>query len=88
MAERKIVDNAGKILRERYIKYLKQPEHKIFDACSFACWCEVETKYDYKFYKWLFNDNTIEDYGKNLSVEEVLTAKNFFDCLENSSVSK
>jgi hypothetical protein len=83
---RKISNEIGNVLKERYKSYANQPEHKIFDACSFICWCEVETKYDYKFYRWLFADDTIEDYGKNLSQEEILLAKNFFECLENDSV--
>ena len=87
MAERKIVDEAGKILKERYEDYFNQPEHTYFKPCSFTCWCEVETKYDYKFYRWLFGDNTVEDYGKNLSQEEILLAKNLFDCLEKDTVS-
>ena len=88
MAERKIIDEAGKVLRKRYEAYVKQPEHSIhFQPCSFTCWCEVETKYDYKFYRWLFGDNTIEDYGKNLSQEEKLLAKNLFECLEKDTVS-
>ena len=81
-----IADYAERVLILRYIKYINQPEHinSFLEPCGFAEWCKIEAQYDYKFYRWLFADNTIKDYGKNLSGEELQKAIDFFKSLEIS----
>ena len=78
-----IIKNAEQLLKEKYNDYVNEPNHinRFLEPCSIADYCKIEAIYDYKFYRWLFADSNIEDYGKNLTHEELLKAKVLFDSL-------
>jgi len=79
----KIATYAEQSLKEKYNDYVNEPNHKnkYLEPCSIADFCKIEAIYDYKFYRWLFADENIEDYGKNLTQEDLLKAKTLFDSL-------
>jgi hypothetical protein len=41
-------------------------------------WCDNEAVSDPNFYRWLFNDGDIEDFGSNLTDQEKEIASDFF----------
>jgi hypothetical protein len=47
------------------------------DLSSLKEWLELEAENDPKFYSWLFNDETIKDFGSNLTPEQQEHWQNF-----------
>lgn len=70
-----IRSNAAQILRENY-KGVEDKEHT-----PIAEWCELESQSDPGFYRFLFNDEYISDFGSNLTDEEKEIAVEFFETL-------
>lgn len=60
------------LLGDRY------PENKPY---TIAEWCELESQSDSNFYRWLFDDPNIDDFGSNLTDEEKQSARDFFESL-------
>ena len=78
-----IATYAEQLLKKKYSDYVNEPNHvnKYLKPCSNVDYCKIEAQFDYKFYRWLFADSTIEDYGKNLTHEELLNVQNLFNSL-------
>lgn len=78
-----IAKYASKILQEGYIELVSQwgkfsTTNKPY---TFNEWCVLHTQLDPDFYRWLFADNTISDFGSNLTDEELEIAESFFSTL-------
>jgi len=77
--------NAKQILIENYKQFLIEfrKEYPNPDEVPFNLgeWAELESESDYNFFRWLFNDETIGDFGSDLPDDEWQIAKDFFDSL-------
>jgi len=65
--------NAQQVISENF----KQVEN----STTIANYAELEAQSDPGFYRWLFNDENISDFGSNLTNEEIQTALDFFATL-------
>jgi hypothetical protein len=79
----KIANYAEKVLKENYrlsVSMLEEinPDCEPYTISEF---CELESESDPDFFRWLFNDPDINDFGSNLTEEEKEIATNFFDTL-------
>ena len=74
---------AKQILIENYkqflIEFKKQYPEDV--ELNLGEWAELESESDYNFFRWLFNDETIGDFGSNLTDDEFQTALDFFATL-------
>jgi hypothetical protein len=80
---RTIRANAKQVLSENYeqflIEFKKQYPEDV--ELNLGEWAELESESDYNFFRWLFNDDTIGDFGSDLPDNEWQIAKDFFDSL-------
>ena len=74
---------AKQVLMENYeqflIEFKKQYPEDV--ELNLGEWAELESESDYNFFRWLFNDDTIGDFGSDLPDNEWQIAKDFFDSL-------
>ena len=70
-----IRSNAEQILRY----YYEDVENK--ENTTIAEFCELESQSEPGFYRFLFNDEDISDFGSNLTDEEKEIAAEFFETL-------
>lgn len=76
---RKIAEDYAKaVLREQYESHVSQDNSFHWPI---RAWAINEAYNDPVFYRWLFDDDSIDDFGTNLSDEERKTASNFFKSL-------
>ena len=68
--------NAEQVLRENY-KAAREVDLKESYDFAFGEWVGYERYSDPDFYRWLFNDGDISDFGSNLTTEEMQTALAF-----------
>lgn len=66
---RTIRQNAQQVLTERF--------KNVENTTTLFDYAELESQSDPGFYRWLFNDDTISDFGSNLSEEEMDVAKKY-----------
>ena len=82
---RTIRANAKQVLIENYkqflIEFRKEYPNPDEVPFNFGEWAELESESDYNFFRWLFNDETIGDFGIDLPDDEWQIAKDFFDSL-------
>lgn len=64
-----IRQNAQQILTERF--------KNVENATTLFAYAELEGQSDPGFYRWLFNDESISDFGSNLSEEEMDVARKY-----------
>lgn len=78
-----IAPYAEQKLRENYRNFVNhwEDENPSYDPYTFTEWIELELESDPGFYRWLFNDENISDFGSNLTNEEMQTALDFFATL-------
>ena len=78
--ERKIAPDAEQVLKESYVEYILWQSEKTHPKTpySIAVWCDCVSSADPDFFRWLFNDTSISDFGSNLTDEEMEIATNFF----------
>ena len=72
--------NAAQILQEQYKNYVRERKEYLGDEsepCTIQEWGESESHSDPDFYRWLFNDSDISDFGSSLMEEELKVAKEF-----------
>lgn len=74
---------AEKVLNENYRSSVSRWEetNPDFEPYTISEFCELESESDPDFFRWLFNDPDINDFGSNLTEEEKGIATNFFDTL-------
>jgi len=72
---KKIRTNAVQILQENY----QVVEEK--ETISISDYAKIESESDPDFYRWLFNDHDIADFGSDLSDDEKKIAADFFETL-------
>lgn len=70
-----IRSNAEQILRYHY----EEVENK--ENTMIAEYCELEAQSEPGFYRFLFNDDDITDFGSNLTDEDKKQAADFFNTL-------
>lgn len=66
---RTIRQNAQQVLTERF--------KNVENATTLYDYAKLESQSDPGFYRWLFNDDTISDFGSNLSEEEMDVARKY-----------
>lgn len=72
--------NAEQVLRENY-KAAREVDLKESYDFGFSEWLFYERGSDPNFYRWLFNDDTISDFGSNLESSDLQIALDFFKTL-------
>ena len=79
--------NAEQVLRENYKQFLInfRKEYPEDVELNLGEWAELESESDYNFFRWLFNDDTINDFGISLPDDDWLIAKEFFDNLNKET---
>lgn len=71
-------------LLENYQNYLENfPTDKECDPQSFREYAELESENDPDFFRWLFNDGDISDFGTNLDDKQREEYAEFLDGLED-----
>lgn len=76
-----IAPYAEKVLNKQYKRAeSKWDEHT--PEYTIAEFCEMAADEDPNFYRWLFSDCDIDDYGDDLTDEELQIAKDFFELLQ------
>ena len=89
---RTIRANAKQVLIENYKQFLIEfkKQYPAPDEVPFNLgeWAELESESDYNFFRWLFNDETIGDFGSDLPDDDWLIAKEFFDSLNGRFYKK
>ncbi|OJV17919.1 MAG: hypothetical protein BGO30_08225 [Bacteroidetes bacterium 41-46] len=80
---RTITSNAGQVLNENYRRHISNWDEQNPDnePYSIAEWCDLESQSDPNFFRWLFNDDDISDFGSNLTDEEKKIAVNYYNSL-------
>lgn len=80
---KKVASYAEKVLNENYRNSVSRwdEQNPGVDFYTIEEWCRLESEEDPDFYRWLFNDGDIKDFGSNLTEDELLVAKNFFELL-------
>jgi hypothetical protein len=80
---KKIAAYAEQVLNENYRSFCSKWYEQNPDSEPYIIseWCELELQSDYNFFRWLFNDVEIEDFGSNLTEEEMQIATTFFESL-------
>ena len=80
---RTIRPNAEQVLIENYEQFLInfKKEYPEDVELNLGEWADLESESDYNFFRWLFNDETIGDFGNDLPDDEWQIAKDFFDSL-------
>jgi hypothetical protein len=78
-----IATYAEKVIKENYSRdVLKWEDHNPdFEPYTVAEWCDLESQSDPDFYRWLFGEPDVMDFGSNLTDEELKIASNFFETL-------
>ena len=66
---RTIKQNAQQVLKERF--------KNVENATTLYDYAKLESQSDPGFYRWLFNDDTISDFGSNLSEDEMDEANKY-----------
>lgn len=72
---KKIRSNAKQVLLHNYIVVEDKGNSTI------AEYCNIESQSDPGFYRWLFDDDDISDFGSNLTEEDKKQAADFFNTL-------
>jgi hypothetical protein len=78
-----IATYAENVLNENYNRFVSRwdEQNPADKPHTIAEWCELESQSDPDFYRWLFNDCDIADFGNNLTDEELKTANDYFQTL-------
>lgn len=75
---KEIVCYAEVVIRDQYECYVSSEDDNLW---TIEEWAVNEATYDPGFYRWLFDDDTVGDFGSNLSDEEREIASTFFKSL-------
>jgi hypothetical protein len=77
---RTIAIYAEKVLNENYRSSVSKlgETNPDFESYTISDFCELESESDPDFFRWLFNDPDINDFGSNLTEEEKEIATIFF----------
>lgn len=80
---RTIASYAEQVLNENYRRHVSKWEEQNpdYEPYTIAEWCDLESESDPDFFRWLFNDPDISDFGSNLTDEERRIAKEFYNSL-------
>lgn len=78
---KKVAAYAEQTLKENYQSFVSRWEetNPEFESYTFAEWCELESESDPDFFRWLFHDADISDFGSDLTDEEKQIATEFFN---------
>lgn len=80
---KKVAAYAEQVLNENYRRFVSKWEetNPNDEPYTIAEWCELECENDPYFYRWLFGDGDIEDFGSDLTDEEKEIAIKYFESL-------
>ena len=80
---KKVAAYAEQVLNENYRRSVSKWEetNPEYEPYTISEWCELESESDPDFYRWLFNDPDVNDFGSNLTDEEKQIATDFFNSL-------
>lgn len=80
---RTIASYAEQVLNENYRRHISRWEEQNPDCepYTIAEWCDLESESDPDFFRWLFSDPDISDFGSNLTDEERKIAEEYYNCL-------
>ena len=80
---KKVAAYAEQVLNENYRRSVSELEetNPEYEPYTISEWYELESESDPDFYRWLFNDPDVNDFGSNLTDEEKQIATNFFNSL-------
>jgi hypothetical protein len=80
---KKVAAYAEQVLNENYRRSVLKWEdsNPEYEPYSIAEWCDLESQSDPDFYRWLFCDVDINNFGSNLSDEEKEIATKYFENL-------
>ena len=76
--------NAEAILKEQYLNHVSRFEEQLGEDMppyTMQEWCENESFSDPDFYRWIFDDYDISDFGSNLTEEELQVVEEFISYL-------
>jgi len=79
----KVAAYAEQVLNENYRQSVSKWEEQNpnDEPYTISEWCDLESESDPNFYRWLFNNGDIEDFGSELTDEEKEIVTNFFETL-------
>lgn len=79
--KKEVAAYAEEVLKENYRHFVCRWEEQNpnYEPYTLAEWCEMESESDPDFFRWLFHDPNISDFGSNLTDEEKKIATDFFN---------
>jgi hypothetical protein len=80
---KKVANYAEQVLNENYSSFVSRwnEQNPNDEPYTIAEWCEIQAENDPDFYRWLFSDHDISDFGSDLSTEDLKVAADFFEIL-------